>query len=318
MRVAAGDQVAVFADGTADLQGLWFEPRHLLWWRIGADGDATELIDNHETLTASQDGTLFVALRPPTILWTDRRGTFPAPFVESEAVPVEFEVELLRLNGDARAALEVLAAGNDPDASAALAAADARKPLPGGFEHLWFLGRANVWTNGALDGRPGITADTDDDASIVRLPLNVDLTDETEFVFDWRYDTLPALGPETSAEFHDYLSVALEFDNGQDLTWMWSRELPEDSHFACPLPGWENRETHWVLQNGEAGLGDWFSHRRNVLSDYRAAIAGDAPGRIVAVWFIANSLFGRQQATASFADVAIESGEARREIFSKP
>ena len=34
LQVTAGDQIAVFANGTADLQGLVLEPRHLLWWRI--------------------------------------------------------------------------------------------------------------------------------------------------------------------------------------------------------------------------------------------------------------------------------------------
>lgn len=135
--------------------------------------------------------------------------------------------------------------------------------------------------------------------------------------FDWRYDSLPALGPETEAQNHDYLSIALEFDNGQDLTWMWSPFLDSGTHFGCPLPWWDARETHYVIQSGEAGLGEWFSHSRNVLADYRESIDVPEPGRIVGVWFIANSLFGRQRAAASFAEVRISNGEAEVVVFGE-
>jgi hypothetical protein len=40
-------------------------------------------------------------------------------------------------------------------------------------------------------------------------------------------DTLPT---------HDYLSVAVEFENGQDLSYFWSAALPPESNFRCPIP----------------------------------------------------------------------------------
>jgi hypothetical protein len=63
-----------------------------------------------------------------------------------------------------------------------------------------------------------------------------------------------------------------------------------------------------VLQSGDAGLGEWHSHERNVLADYQAAIDRPEPTRIVGLWFIGNSIFGRQPLSASFSDIRIESG----------
>ena len=54
---------------------------------------------------------------------------------------------------------------------------------------------------------------------------------------------------------HDYLSVALEFDDGQDLTWYWSSALPLGFAYRCPLKHWRHRETHVVARTGAADLG---------------------------------------------------------------
>jgi hypothetical protein len=70
-----------------------------------------------------------------------------------------------------------------------------------------------------------------------------------------------------------------------------------------------------VLQSGATGLGEWSSHTRNLLADYQAAIEGEPPSRVVGVWFIGVSLFGRQRAAASFADVAIIDGDQRVNVF---
>ena len=311
----AGDEITLFGNGSLIADGLNIEPRHVLWYRIGEDGEATNFAANQETFTAPSDGEVFLTLRPTGVYWPDTRGTYPEGFTDAPAVPVDFSVDLVRFSGQATDGLSILAASGDAAAAAALATIANRKSLPDGFEHLGFLSRANVWADGAIDGRPGITAQTDDDFAIVRKALDIPLTASTEFSFDWRYDAVPALGPETDPAFHDYLSIAIEFDNGQDLTWMWSASLPADTHFTCPLPWWDSRETHFVLQSGSTGLGEWFSHNRNVLADYRLSVAGDPPTRIVGVWFIGVSLFGRQPAAASFADVAIVDGARRVAVF---
>ena len=316
LTVSEGDGVALFATGSLKAEGLTFEPRHLMWYRIGENGSAVQFRADQEVLRATSDGRLYLSLRPLGVYWTDRRGSYPPGFTQLPAVPADITVESFVFDGPVEEALSQMAGEGSEAAAAALAAADSFKTLPRGFEHLWYVMRANVWSDGTADGRPGIAASTSDDVSIVKMPLDIPLDENTLFEFSWRYDAIPALGPETEAQFHDYLSVALEFDNGQDLTWFWSKELAVGTYFECPLPGWGGKEYHWTLQSGEEGLGEWFSHQRPVLADFRSAIGGAEPTRIVGIWFIANSLFGRQLAAASFADAVVINGDDRITVFN--
>jgi hypothetical protein len=176
--------------------------------------------------------------------------------------------------------------------------------LPDGFRHLRFLSDSNAFSRWRDDeGHVGVRVQPDNDYGIIRKPVDFPLTPDTQVQFDWRFVALPAAGPETDAQHHDYMSIAIEFDNGQDLTWFWSRELAPDTIFACPLPWWDERETHMVLQSGRAGLGDWFTHVRNIIEDYEAGVEHGIPDRITAVWFIANNAFAGQPAEAYFANV---------------
>jgi hypothetical protein len=317
LTVAAGDSVALFAKGTLEAEGLTFEPRHLLWYRIGESGSAVQFRADQEVFSAAGDGRLYITLRPLGVYWTDRVGSYPSGFTQLPAVPADITVDSFILEGSVEEGLTRMAQEGYQAAALAQATAAKFKTLPQGFDHLWYVTRANVWSDGTVDGRPGIAASTTDDASIVKMPLDIALNENTVFEFSWRYDSIPAQGPETQAQFHDYLSVALEFDNGQDLTWFWSRELPVGTHFECPLPGWGGKEYHWILQSGDEGLGEWFSYQRPVLADFRTAIGGEEPKRIVGIWFIANSLFGRQSAAASFADAVVINGEERTTIFGR-
>lgn len=50
------------------------------------------------------------------------------------------------------------------------------------------------------------------------------------------------------------MSIAVEFENGRDLTFIWSTDLPVSEHFHYPLPGRHDRETHVVARSGNAEL----------------------------------------------------------------
>ena len=313
--VDAGDALGLFGVGEFNAGGLLFEARHLLFYRIGTDGPATNFYANQETFVADTPGEVFVALRPPGVYWSDRRGSFPPGFSEAPVVSVNFSVNVVRLGRDTIKGLESLAARGDSVAVEALRVLDTQKILPPGYEHLWNLSRANVWQSDRVNGKGAISAATLGDYSIVKKELDIPLTSSTELLYEARYDALPAAGPEVEAAYHDYLSVAIEFDNGQDLTWMRSVSLPIASHFRCPLPWWDTRETHFVVASGEDGLGEWTSHRRNILADYAVAVSGDAPSRIVGVWFIGVSIAGGKPAAATFADVAIVDGASRVDVL---
>ncbi len=133
-------------------------------------------------------------------------------------------------------------------------------------------------------------------------------TPETRLQWAWKVDTLPAEAPEDVAITHDYLSIAVEFDNGQDLTYMWSRALPVAHAFRCPLEGWHHRETHLVVRSGTGELGRWLTETRNVYEDYVRAVGGPPPERVLRVWLIANSIFGRREGRALFGDTRLGDG----------
>jgi hypothetical protein len=126
---------------------------------------------------------------------------------------------------------------------------------------------------------------------------------------------LPAKAAENIPIAHDYLSIAVEFDNGKDLTYLWSRELPAGQSFPCPLEGWKDRETHIVARSGSGDLGKWLNESRNVWDDYRQAVGGALPSRIVRVWLIANSVFGRGEGKAQFGDIRVADGTSKMRVW---
>ena len=312
----AGQELTLFASGEIDV-GLSqpIHPRHAIWYRIGSEGRAFNLASDFFTTRAENAGELYLAVRPLGVYWTDRRGIFPPEFSELPPSPIQQSVETVVWRGSATEGLEAQSKVGLAEAEQASAAIRERRPLPEGFDYLWFLNQSNVFGAWAESGRKGIHASTNDDSGIVKVAVDLPLTDGTAIEFDWRYLLLPALGPETEASFHDYLSIAVEFDNGQDITWFWSNSLEPERSFRCPLEWWDQRETHIVLQSGTEGLGQWFSHRRPVKLDYLNAVGGEAPSRIVGVWFIANSLFGRQLGEAIFSNVVLHDGNAELRIF---
>ena len=71
-------------------------------------------------------------------------------------------------------------------------------------------------------------------AKDVSLENNADTTLERQ----WRVDQLPSVVPEDSAGTHDYISVAILSDKGQEISYVWSSGLAENTAFRCPLPDW--------------------------------------------------------------------------------
>src|SRR5262249_50412115 len=149
-----------------------------------------------------------------------------------------------------------------------------------------------------------IACHCENDVAILRRPIDFALDAGSELRWRWKIERLPSSRPEDTLLCHDYLSVALEFDDGRDLSWFWSSSLPVGRSFACPIPQWTPRETHQVVRSGPEGLGAWQSERRPVLADHAAAIGGAPPRRAVAVWLIATSVFQHGLGVAEFADIA--------------
>ena len=124
---------------------------------------------------------------------------------------------------------------------------------------------------------------------------------------------LPSRLPEDEARSHDYLSIAVEFENGRDITYCWSWGLPVNHGFWCPLPTWRDREFHVVIRSGEECLGHWLSERRNIYEDYRLYM-GSPPERIVRVWLIASSRWQRLRGEMQIRKILLTSDEYRAEV----
>ncbi len=206
--------------------------------------------------------------------------------------------------GDPGPILQRLSQVDDDAFGLALQTLNNPRTLPDGFSYLWFLGQSDVFGRFDDGERSGVHGFADNNWGIIKKKVDLPLTADAEIGFDWLYTALPPDGPETDAQYHDYLSIAVEFENGQDITWFWSRFLEVEQGFRCPLYWWDERETHVVLQTGTEGLGKWYSHKRNIRADYVAHIGGEVPERIVGVWFIATSL-SATPADAKFANVTL-------------
>ncbi|MFT8417295.1 MAG: DUF3047 domain-containing protein [Acetobacter sp.] len=257
--------------------GVIIQPKYSLWVRIGGQGPIRKIIFEKETIfRAWADGEV-EAFTKALSLWADMNGAIlPGPRDVWEG------------------GVGVSVRPTDAPVT------DIRPP-----EHWEFMetfGEVTIFSGSGTD----IAVDTHDgDCCILETPVDIPLNDRTRLSWSWLVDKLPSELPEDLVLTHDYISVAVRFDNGRDLTYLWSKELPADYHFACPLPWWCDRETHWIVKSGTKQLGQWQNEARPVASDYRKAIGGPVPDRIVAVWLIANSVFQRIGGKARFRDICL-------------
>ncbi len=88
---------------------------------------------------------------------------------------------------------------------------------------------------------------------------------------------------------------------------MWSAALPVGSSFRCPLPWWDKRETHQVVRSGPSELGQWRHEDQKILADYKTAIGGVPPARIVGVWLIAVTAFQRGRGECDYEGIELRS-----------
>lgn len=316
IRLDAGDRVTTFAVGRTDMAkplDIWVAPPFQLWLRVGAGPVFRGTRASHSQVVSGAGGELSLASYFPGE-WATPDGTLgtdPADYAKMAgtmliavlvwAVPIEEGLQKLRALGDhgglVAGELDRLSAGRQP---------------PDGWKHLWFLGDSETFFRCEVPGRErAVACHTSRDVAILQYDVDLPLLPGTRLEWSWRVDKLPMDMREDSVPSHDYMSIAVEYDNGQDLTYYWSAALPVGTVYRCPLPTWKTRETHVVLRSGPQGLGQWFREARDIHADYAAAIGGAQPARVKRVWLIANSLFARGEGISVFADMAVVSGETR-------
>jgi hypothetical protein len=317
--VAAGETVTWLAAGRVVLSRLFdifVEPHFQLWARIG-DGAVFSGTRASHTFTADRAGRIHLASYFPG-QWATRSGELATSPDVYRGVRGGISVLLLRWAVDPRAGLRRLAAGSDPHPLLALEIDRLENPVqqPEGWKHLWFLGDSEIYSPGrGDDGAPEVRCATHCDVGILQRAVDAPLRPDTRLAWRWRVDSLPSELAEDTLPTHDYLSIAVEFENGIDLTYYWSASLPVGTGYWCPLPTWREREFHVVVRSGREGLGRWIAEERDVYADYERYV-GSPPDRIERIWLIANSTFQRGVGRCAYRDIEIRCDTGPRRLVS--
>jgi hypothetical protein len=301
-----GDEVSVFAVGRVYLSkalDVWAGPQFQLWMRVGPSGPIFNGTRDHLSFVATADGPLEIGGQLPG-QWGDPSGRVSTPLTDYAQVSGGLSVCIVVWSDSAAAGLAQLESVGDVDGRIAAERTRLAAPAtpPEGWRYLWFLGASEIFTPAESDGRPAIACTTRANVGILQREIGIDHVPGTQLRWRWRMDELPSDLPEDTQVSHDYLSIAVEFGNGRDLTYTWSCELPPETGYWCPLATWRDREFHVAIRSGQGGLGVWQSEERDVFADYSRFI-GPPPARIVRVWLIANSMFQRREGRCVYADI---------------
>ena len=307
-----GDQITWLAWGHVDLikpLGTAVGPSMGLLCRVG-NGKPIDSGRSTRTFTADCNGSVQVAGRFPG--WVQEDGSITVDRVPHRlpyrAITGTLTAIVVRWppGTDPRAALASVASDDPSGLCAAEAArlADPPHPPPG-WHHHPSTAQEEIWA----PADHGVGLDCNGSGGILRHPVDAALTPTLRLRWSWRVDELPSQLPEDTKITHDYLSVALEFDDGQDLTWHWSSALPEGFAYRCPFDYWRKLETHIVVRTGPTDLGSWVDEERGVLADHQAAIGGRAPARVVNAWLIGVAFVQGGRARAEFRNIELVDGD---------
>jgi hypothetical protein len=307
--------VTVLAEGRvvlAEALDLWFGPRLSLWTRLG--GRIKNGRCDQWSFVAEVEGPLELCIYQGE--WASEAGDLATPVAGYAALTGGLDVLLLRWRGAAARGLRRLQRALPAATPLSLELARLAAPVvvPRGWHYHPLIGESEVFEGRELEDGVHIAVDARNDVGILQHPVSLPLREDSVLSWRWKLTALPSARPEDELPTHDYVSIAVQFDNGRDLTWLWSAGLAAEHCFHCPLPNWNARETHLVARSGAVGLGAWQTERRSVRADYARAI-GEPPARIVGVWLIAVSLFQHGRAQAEFADVWLRDGHAEVRVL---
>lgn len=303
----AGDSITSFAAGQTRFKELpiCLDANFQVWFRIGLQGEVFRGTRDSHSFTAEQSGKLYLGSYFPGE-WASKRGELATPDEAYALAEGDFNILLIRWKTGALESLKQIEKQNNVDPLIRLEIDRLQSPVlpPEGWHYLWFTGPAEAYqTCKTPENQPAVCCQTHKDAALLQKEIILPLKPDTRLRWSWKIDCLPSEVREDHLITHDYLSIAVEFDNGQDITYYWSAELEPETVYRCPIPTWTARETHVVIRSGQQGLGEWQDEARDVYADYAKAIGGDLPGQIVRVWFIAVSLFQRKPGQCSYANI---------------
>ena len=304
-RVEKGQQITFLIDGK-----WWFSKEHNLWVEPGiafnvkiGKGKVVNTGSNTSTITASESGRIGIARSLSE--FADEYGKIATPLSAYKKSQGMIDGIAIVWKNDALSGLHELSAVGDVSNAIFNELQRLRyvPEVPKGWKNLFLFGASGVFEQ---KNEKVIACTTHKNVGILQKDVDLDLTTDLTFNWKWMVEHLPSMINEDHLGTHDYLSIAIKFDDGQDLTYMWSSGLEHEHTFRCPIPGWHLIETHLVQRTGTKDLGKWLSESRNVKIDYNKAIGGKAK-KVVQVWFIANTVFQRGFGKCEYSDIVFKS-----------
>ncbi|KAK4506427.1 hypothetical protein PRZ48_000159 [Zasmidium cellare] len=324
LNLQPGEQVSTFASGRvwrSRVLDLFVPPQFALWFRVGVNGEVFNSTRDTNTFTvkSGEGGELYLANQFPA-WWQEKSGR------------VVGDLAIYEKGGDGRLEVLVVVWKDGVDVASLLAGVDAGSELvetevqrpqaeqatdfPEEWYYFWFLGKSTLYSSiepsSGMNRKKCIHAKPDQSIGILMKDLESTPVFEksVKVKWNWKIDALPSRLREDTTFSHDYLSVAFEFENGRDITYTWSWELPVDYGYWCPLPTWEAREYHVVIRSGTTGLGEWLHEERDLFADYEKYIGpkGGVPERITRVWLISNGVFQRLKGEMTVSGIEISGG----------
>jgi len=306
LEVSKGQQVTFLLGGR-----VWLSRENDLWAEPGAAFNARSRgkrpifcpMSNTGMMTAAHDGVIEIARSLAE--FKDEDGELFTPKADYQKVDVDMYGVALVWKGEAGAGLKSLLAHGDVDGvlAAELARYSSLRRLPAGWHNHFMLGSGPIIFSDASDGE--IACQAHKNAGILEHPVSVALKPNTKLSWRWIIEELPSRVGEDKVVTHDYLSIGAKFDDGQDITYLWSHDLPVGTTFRCPLPRWTPIETHSVIRSGSQDLGTWVGEERDLFADYAAHIGGNAKS-ITSVWLLGVSLFQRLNGNYRVRDITID------------
>jgi hypothetical protein len=316
--VSPGESVSYFMAGrlyASKMLDLYINPALQVWCREGETGEVFRGTRASHSFDATGAGPLYFGNYFPSA-WRDRNGALATDGSVYDSNTGDSRILIIAWADTAKEGLRgLLASGDHPLLRDELARIEQGDITPPGWHYLWHVGPAEIFRAGhGPESGACVHCRTQEDVGILQRNVDLPLTPDTELSWRWCVTELPSTLREDTLPSHDYLSIAVEFDNGRDITYYWSATLPEGYGYDCPLPNWSGIEYHVVIRSGRQHLGEWLAERRNLHEDYRHYM-GEPPARITRVWFIAVSIFQRGRGECDYADISLSGPEGETRLL---
>jgi hypothetical protein len=286
------------------------EERRAIWYRVGDDDRATRGTRTSHTFVAAQAGRLAIAGTPigdPPESADDqvKRNRTIRPRLTRCVLVVRWTAEPLE-------GLRELRAGGDVSGflDSEIARLSATPVLPTGWVSPMGAESELFTADLRHPDAPIIGCYSNGGGGLIQKDAELPFLPGTTLRWAWRVDQLASSLAEDALALHDYMSIAVEFDDGRDLTYYWSGALPVETAYRCPVPGWEDHETHIVVRTGPQGLGEWLDEERDLYADF-ARHVGDPPAKVVRVWLLASTQRQPSEARCDFGLIELANDRSR-------